>query len=483
MRVRTIGWLLGQVSALVGGTLLIPLVVALALGEPWQPFAAAVTVAGALGGGALLAFRRGERSLDHRSAFLAVTLSWLLACCIGAIPLRVPGGLELTAVDAIFESISGFTTTGATVLSGLDAMPRSLLLWRSIMQWIGGLGMVLIGVAVLPVLGVGGMQLYKAETPGPTKDKLAPRIAETAKLLWGIYLALTAVGALALWLGGMSVFDALCHAMCAVATGGFSTHDASLSYTNSAVLHGTMTLLMLVGGTSFAVLHRALTRGLPWSENPELRVYLGIFAAAALILTLDLRFGRSEDFGTTGVALQHATFQAASILTTSGFSVADYDLWPGASRAVLLLLFFVGGMAGSTSGGIKVVRCVLFLRLAFSQFFRLVHPHGVSTLKLGHRVVDDSVITSVASFVALWALLIGVGTVLFASQGIDLLTAASISSASLGNVGPGFGGIGPSHTYAPLEDGVKLISAAWMILGRLEIYTVLVIFTPAFWRG
>ena len=482
MRSRTIGRLLGQVSTLLGGMLVIPLVLALALGEPWQPFAVAAAGAGLLGGGALLLLRDAERSLDHHSAFLAVTLSWLLASCIGSIPLLVPGGVELSTIDALFESVSGFTTTGATVLTGLDALPRSLLLWRAIMQWIGGLGMVLIGIAVLPVLGVGGMALYRAETPGPTKDKLAPRIAETARILWVLYLVLTGFGALALWLGGMTLFDALCHAMCAVATGGFSTHDASLSHWDSALIHGTTTLLMLLGGVSFVVLHRVLTRGLPWKENPELRVYLGIFAAATLIVAFDLRTSRPDEFTSAAKALQYGSFQATSILTSAGYTVGDYDAWPNTSRAVLLLLFFVGGMAGSTSGGIKVVRVILFARMAFAQFFRLVHPHGVATMKLGDRVVDDGVLSSVASFIAIWGLLIALGTALFAAYGADFVTAFAISAASLGNIGPGFGAIGPSHTYALLEPGMKVISAAWMILGRLEIYTVLVIFTPVFWR-
>jgi trk system potassium uptake protein TrkH len=411
-----------------------------------------------------------------------VTLSWLTACVLGAIPfLLSPQGTE-TWIDAVFESVSGFTTTGASVLSQLEQRPRSLLLWRSITQWIGGMGMVLIGVAVLPVLGIGGMQLYKAEAPGPTKDKIAPRISETAKILWVLYLGLTALGVLVFWLEGMPLFDAVCHAMSAISTGGFSTHDASLGHTSSRLTHWTVTALMLLGGTSFAVLHRTLTRGLPWAENVELRAYVVIFVLAALVITIDLRLGMPEVYASNLDALEHASFQAASILTTTGFTTTDYDLWPSASHAALFLLFFMGGMAGSTAGGVKVIRVVLWLRQSLSQFFQLVHPRGVASMKLGKHLVEPAVLQSVGSFIALWTALLGLGTLLFSFFGMDLLTGFATSITTLGNVGPGFAGIGPSNTFAFLEPGAKLVAALWMILGRLEIYTVLVILTPGFWR-
>jgi trk system potassium uptake protein TrkH len=385
-------------------------------------------------------------------------------------------------VDALFESVSGFTTTGATVLSGLDGMPRSLLLWRSLTQWLGGMGIVLLGVAVFPLLGLGGMQLYRAETPGPTKDKITPRIAETARLLWMLYLGLTLASAALLWLGGMTLFDAICHAMCAISTGGFSTYDSSLDHFDSGFIHLVVTGAMLLGGMSFAVLHRALTRGISWRDSPELRLYLGIFAVATLLLAVDLRLGMPEQFANGAEALEHAAFQVASILTTTGFTTRNFDLWPPLAHAVILALFFVGGMAGSTGGGIKVVRVLITLKVAFAQFFRLVHPHGFGAIKLGNRAVEDDVILGVVGFVGMWLVLLLVGTAVISAFGSDLLTSFSAAAVTLGNIGPGFAGVGPANVYAGFSPAAKLSMVTLMVLGRLEIYTALVILTPRFWR-
>lgn len=482
MRWATVGLLLGVVVSLVAAAMLAPMGLAIALDEPWQPFAAGAAISATVGLFAIWRLRSTEPSLDHRSAFMVVALAWIVACCAGALPylLSPDGGLSL--VDALFESVSGFTTTGATVLSHLESQPRSLLLWRAMTQWVGGMGVMLIGVAVLPVLGVGGMSLYKAEAPGPSKDKLVPRISETVKILWVLYLGLSAVGVLALWLDGMSLFDALCHTMSAISTGGFSTHDRSFGDTGSGLILVTTTLLMVVGGTSFAVTHRALTRGLSWKENTEFRVYVGIFLIASLVIAIDLRSGMAEQFPSSAEALEHAAFQVASILTTTGFTTADYDLWPSTAHAVLFALFFVGGMAGSTAGGVKVIRLVLFVRLALSHFFHLIHPHGVMRIHVDDRVVEPEVLDSVASFMAVWASLIMLGTVLFALVGLDLFTAFTASLTTLGNVGPAFDALGPSYTWAYLGSPAKLLASSWMIMGRLEVYTLLVIFTPAFWR-
>jgi trk system potassium uptake protein TrkH len=482
MSPRTIGWLLGLVLTLVAATVSLPLAVALGLGEPWSPFAGALAVGLGLGTALLVALRHEDKSLDHRSGFFAVTAAWLTVCAFGALPFLFHPLLDLGVVDALFESVSGFTTTGATVLSGLDTLPRSVLLWRSLTQWLGGMGMVLLGVAVLPVLGVGGMQLYRAETPGLTKDKITPRIAETAKLLWMLYVGLSVVEATLLYLSGMSLFDAVCHTMTTISTGGFSTHDASLSGYESGFTHGVVTLFMMLGGCSFAILHRTLTRGIAWSESPELRFYVGVFALGALLIAVDLRMSLPERFPTGAEALQHAAFQAATILTTTGFVSQDYDTWPQLSHAVLFALLFVGGMAGSTGGGIKVVRVMLMIRFAFSQFFRLVHPHGFYAMRLGERTVEEAVIQSVAGFLGMWTILLGAGTVLIALHGTDLLTSLSAAAVTLGNIGPGFSGVGPSHTYDAFAPTAKLTFVVLMILGRLEVYTVLVILTPGFWR-
>jgi trk system potassium uptake protein TrkH len=481
MNSRTVLWVVGVVLAAVALAQTPALAIALWLGEPWRPFAAAIATGLALAAACILPGRGGARALDHRSAFMAVTCCWLAACALGAVPLLLHPDAQLEPVDALFESVSGLTTTGATVMRGLDALPRSLLFWRSSSQWLGGMGIVLLGIAVFPLLGLGGLQLYKAEAPGPTKDKITPRIAETAKLLWTLYVGLTVVDAALLWVTGVPPFDAICHAMTTVATAGFSTHDASFGHWASPATHLVTAVFMLLGATSFVVLHRALTRGLPWRASPELRAYLAIFAVAAVVVAIDLRLSLPEQFPSAGAAAQHAVFQVASILSTTGHTTRDFGAWPALSLAVLLGLFFVGSMAGSTGGGVKVIRVLLVVQLAFAQFFRLVHPHGVSRVKLGQRTIEDQVLLSALGFFGMWILLLIAGTVLLCGLGEDLLTGFSAAAVSLANIGPGFAGVGPSRTFADLAPAAKLILCALMVLGRLEIYTALVLLTPGFW--
>jgi trk system potassium uptake protein TrkH len=473
----------GIVLAVVSGASAFPLATALALEQPWIPFAATFGVGLALAAPLLALGLRREFSIDHRSAFLAVTSSWTSACVLGAIAFVAHPAIEGSWVDALFESTSGFTTTGATVLSGLDDLPRSVLLWRSLMHWLGGMGIVLLGVAVLPLLGVGGLALYRAETPGVSKDRLTPRVAETGKLLWILYVGFTAVNAALLYAGGLSAFDSVCHAMSTIATGGLANHDASFAGFDSGYIRGITTIFMLLGGTSFALLHRALTQGISWSREPELRAYLVVFALAASLIALDLGSGRPERFPTAADALSHAAFQSAAVLTGTGFSTDDFARWPGLSQTVLFLLFFMGGMVGSTAGGVKILRVLLVGKLSGAQFLRLVHPHAVINYKLGPRPIDDVVLRSAAGFVILWLAVVAAGALVFASYGSDPLTAVSAAAVTLGNVGPGLGGVGPANTYADFAPGAKLVMSALMLLGRLEILTVLVIFTPAFWRG
>jgi trk system potassium uptake protein TrkH len=482
MDLRTIGWLVGLLLNLVSGALLAPLLMAVVLAEPWLPFA--IAIAAGVGAGTVLlsVLRSAERSLNHRSAFLAVTLAWLTACVLGSVPFLLHPALQLSVTSALFESVAGFTTTGATVLSGLDALPRSVLLWRSLSQWLGGMGMVLLGVAVLPMLGVGGMSLYKAEAPGLSKDKITPRIAETAKLLWLLYVGVSVISVVLLYLGGMTLFDAVCHTLAGISTGGFSTHGASLAHYDSAYIHSVITLLMLTGGMSFAILHRALTQGISWSEHPELRLYIGIFVLATLLIALDLRTSMPDQFASASDSLEHAAFQAASILTTTGYTSWDFAAWPAFSQAILFTLFFVGGMAGSTGGGVKVIRVLLMGRFAFAQFFRLVHPHGFSAMKLGTRTIEEAVLQGVAGFIGMWIILLLIGSVLISMSGVDPFTSLNAVAVSLGNIGPGLAGVGPSHSWETFTPLAKLTLAAFMILGRLEIYTVLVILTPGFWR-
>jgi trk system potassium uptake protein TrkH len=482
MDLRTVGWLLGLTLNLLSVAMLAPLTLGALLGEPWLPFAMAAAAGSALGGPLLIATAGGRRRFDHRSAFLAIGVTGVAACVLGSVPFLLHPAVDLDPTGAFFEASAGLTTTGATVLSGLEGLPRSLLLWRSLSQWIGGMGMVLLGVAVLPLLGVGGMSLYKAEVPGLSKERMTPRIAETARLLGVLYVSLSVINAALLYFGGMTAFDSICHAMTTISTAGFSTHDRSFAHYDSAYLHGVTTLLMLTGGTSFAILHRSLTQGISWSDHPELRLYLGLFVFASLLIAVDLANEMPAEFPNAAEALEHAAFQVASLLSTTGYSTRDFASWPTLSQAVLFTLFFVGGMAGSTAGGVKVIRVLLMVRFAFAQFFRLVHPRGVSAMKLGTRTVDDTVPQSVAGFMALWLLLWLLGAGVIAMTGSDLFTSLSAAAVTLANIGPGLGGVGPSHTWEAFPPLAKLVFSALMILGRLEIYTVLVILTPGFWQ-
>jgi trk system potassium uptake protein TrkH len=476
----SVAWVVGLVLALVGAALLAPLATALLLGEPALPFAIATAATLALAGALLGIFRGAERALDHREGFLTVTLCWLGACVASGVPYILHPALEMTVIDGFFESTSGYTTTGATVISGLGAAPKSVLLWRALTHWIGGMGMVLLGVAVLPLLGVGGMQLFRAEG---RSEKLTPRIAETARVLWVVYVGVSAVNALLLWAGGMSAFDAICHAMSTLATGGFSTQDSSMAHFDSAYLDGVTTFFMLVGGTNFALLHRALTGSPGWTNDPELRAYLGVFALATLVIALDLRLARPEEFAAGGDALRHASFSTATVLSTTGLVTRDFDSWPEVSRVTLFALLFCGGMTGSTTGGVKLIRYVILARVAMSRFTTLLHPRAVDTVKLGGRAIPPEVIRSTLGFVGLYYLVFALSTLVLCGYGHDLVTSFSASAASLANIGPGLGGAGPAHTFDFFEPGAKLMLALLMILGRLEIYTVLVLLTPVYWRG
>ena len=482
MKIQTVGWLIGAVWAGLAGVFAAPLLLALVRGEPWQPFAIAAAVAAA-GGGLLLALlRKAERALDQRSAMLAVSAILLSVCVLAAVPFASYPEPRMSLVDSLFEATSGFTTTGATVLSGLDDLPHSLLLWRSLMQWLGGMAMVIFGIGILPLLGVGGMQIYREQAPGPSKDQVTPRIAETARLLWLLYLGMTVVAAALFRATGMNLFDAICHAMTSIATGGFSTHDASLGYFDSSAIHVVAIVAMLAGGTSFAILHRALAGGAVWSEHPELRAYLGFYLLATGLIALDLALNRGGGFASFAGVLEHAAFQAASILSTTGYATRDWGQWPGLSQVTLFSLFFVGAMAGSTGGGIKVVRIVLLGRLAFAQFYRLLHPHAFSVVRIGSRTVDDAIVVSSLGFIGLWFLLLALGTAVISWHGSEFLSSVTAAADTLGNIGPGFVQVGPGHTFASFEAVAKLMMIALMVLGRLEIYTLLIVLTPAFWR-
>ncbi len=423
---------------------------------------------------------KAHQELSVRDGFLVVTLFWILLGVVGALPFMF--GLHWSLTDAVFESISGFTTTGASViLSGIDQLPPSILYHRQQLNFLGGMGIVVLAVAVLPLLGVGGMQLYRAESSGVSKnEKLTPRIAETARSLWLVYFVLTLGCALAFWAAGMSLFDAIGHSYAAVGTGGFSTHDASFGYWNSPLIEGIAIFFMLAGGANFAVHFLAWQRRSLWPliRDSEVRAYVLIFLGSTLFVAATLAFTGTYDSGWQ--ALRHGAFQVASILTSTGFTTAVFADWPLYLPLVLVTLSFIGGCAGSTAGGIKVVRIQLLGKLGLRQLFLLAHPQAVSHIKLGRRPVSEQILFSVWGFYVLYISSTLLLTIAMMGAGLDLGSALGAVQATINLCGPGLGKV--AVTFAEVNDVVKWLGSFAMLLGRLEIFTLLILFLPAYWR-
>ena len=435
-----------------------------------------VVAAGALG---FFGFRRRRRqALLIRDGFLVVALSWAVVSAFGALPFVFSGAIP-SYTDAFFETISGFTTTGASILGDIEALPRSVLFWRSLTHWLGGMGIVVLTVAVLPRLGIGGLKLMRSEAPGPTVDKLTPRIGESAKLLWVIYVGLTAAEVGLLLIAGMDLYDALTHTFGTMATGGFSPRNGGVGAFDSAFVDIVVTVFMLAAAVNFSLYFQALRgRVRKLTTNIELRAFLLIFVVGTAFITLTL----GQRYDSFGEQLRFASFQTASILTTTGYATTDYDLWPELAKAVLLLLMFVGGCAGSTAGGIKVIRLVTLFKQGLNELRHLVHPQGIFLVKIGERPVRKDIIYTVAVFFFLYVGLVLVTTVVVASSSTDLFSSLATGLATVGNIGPGFGAIGPALDYGHYPAYVKWWLSLAMLIGRLEVYSVLLLFTGAFWR-
>ncbi|MEY1660610.1 TrkH family potassium uptake protein [Isoalcanivorax beigongshangi] len=425
---------------------------------------------------------RERAELQTRDGFLVVTLFWTVLGTVGSLPFLLNPALDLSITDAVFESISGLTTTGGTVLTGLDQLPKSLLFYRQQLQWLGGMGIIVLAIAILPMLGVGGMQLYKAEIPGPMKDaKLTPRIAETAKTLWFIYLVFTICCALLFRWGGMSWFDAIAHSFSTVSTGGFSTHDASMGYYDSALLDMIAAFFIFLGALSFA-LHFAVFRGknpLTYWRDPEFRFFVTLIVLYVSIVSIGLFLEQRYD-GDPLTILRHSVFQVMSFSTGTGLTSTDMVSWPNAVLYTLALTSFIGGCAGSTGGGMKVVRVALVFHHSLRELRRLIYPTGVFAVRFGHRAADDRVLQAVWGFVGVYIMLSVALTLAFSMTGMDLGSALATTAASLNNVGQGFGDVGSGFSH--LSNGAKWIMCVAMLAGRLEVFTLLVLFTPLFWR-
>ena len=426
-------------------------------------------------------FRGQHGDLRLRDGFIVVVLFWTVLGTFGALPFYFSNALSVSLIDCIFESLSGLTTTGATVLSGLDHLPHSLLFYRQQLQWLGGMGIIVLAVAILPMLGVGGMQLYRAETPGPIKDsKLTPRINETAKALWYIYLSLTITCAVAYWLAGMSIFDAVCHSFSTIAIGGFSTHDLNMEFFNSIQIEWVAIVFMLVSGANFG-LHFVAWRNrslVYYWRDAEFKMYIAVLAAISVIVCLVLV---THQYYSEWLALVTKTvFQVVSIGTTTGFTSTSFSAWPTVLPVLLILVSFIGGCAGSTGGGMKVIRVLLLFKQGVRELKRLVHPSAQFAVKLGKKPVDNRVIEAVWGFLSAYIAVYVVMLVVLIASGLDQVSAFSAVAATLNNLGPGLGTV--AQNYADINSFSKLILCLGMLLGRLEIFTLLVIFTPVFWR-
>jgi len=417
--------------------------------------------------------------LSNKTGLLIVSFTWISISLFGSLPFYISGAIP-NFTDAFFETISGFTTTGASILTNIETISSSMLFWRSQTQWLGGMGIIVFAIAILPLIGVGGLKLFKAESPGPSVDKIRPRIAETAKVLWFIYIALTLIQILMLKLAGMSLFDSFTTSFSTLATGGFSPKNLSIAYYNSEKIEYIISFFMLVAGVNFMIHFKILSGNLKdVFKNTEFKTYILILLSTSLLISLNLYF---NNINSLKDSFRYAIFQSISITTTSGFISNDYENWPYFSQTIIFLLMFVGACIGSTSGGIKVFRILTMFRIALNEIKYLLHPKGVFILKINKIPVSKSIVNSVAGFFFLYILLILITTLVVASSNLDLKTSLSTALTCLGNIGPGFGGIGPSKNFAMFPAYIKWFLSFIMLVGRLEIYTVLVIFTPIFWR-
>ncbi len=420
-----------------------------------------------------------DRQLNHRDGVAIVTFGWVMAGLFGTLPYLFSGAIP-GFTNAYFESLSGFTTTGASILTDIESLPQGILLWRSLTQWLGGMGIIVLSIAILPYLGIGGMQLYKAEVPSPVVDKLKPRISETAKTLWKVYLSFTVIQVILLVAGGMSVFDAVCHAFCTMPTGGFSTKNMSVAHYDSLYFDCVLIVFMLLAGINFSLHYRLMKGDLRvFGRDSECRVFLILVAVFVILITLDIH---GTVYSSLGLALRHAAFQVSSIITTTGFVSADYEKWPAFSQLVLVVCMFLGAMAGSTGGGMKIMRIMLLIRHGYHQMFQIIHPHAVTTLKLDGRPVPADTLSSIWGFFVLYLGLFVTASLIMAALGLDLVSSFASVATSIGNVGPGLGVVGPVRNFLQIPLIGKWVLVLCMLLGRLEIYTVIVLFAPAYWR-
>lgn len=480
MNLKVILRVLGFLLFVEGIAMILSLFVSLLYKEPDSlAFVISAGINIVTGGIIVLSTKNASKDIGKREGFVIVSLVWVVFSFFGSLPFLISGAIP-SFTDAFFETISGFTTTGSSILNNIEELPHGILFWRSIIQWLGGMGIIVLSLAILPVFGIGGMQLYAAEVPGPTPDKISPRIRQTATTLWVIYLGFTVAETLLLWIGGMGLFDAVCHSFTTMATGGFSTKQASVAHWSSPFIHYTITVFMFLAGTNFTLSYLALKGKFKVVIKDEEFKYYGFFTLgftiiifAGLLITTQLG---------VETAFREALFQVVSIITTTGYATADYLLWTPFLTILIFGLFFFGGSAGSTGGGIKIMRIVLLIKNSYYELRRMIHPHAIIPVRFNKHSVDSKIITNVLAFFMLYFLIFAFSTIIFTLFDPDLDSAMGAVATSLGNIGPGLGNVGPSETFAHVHPAGKWFLSFLMLLGRLELFTVLVLFSPAFWK-
>lgn len=420
------------------------------------------------------------RDLGTREALAAVALAWVFASFQGSLPYYI-GSYVPSFTDAYFEAMSGFTTTGATIFNDVEILPRGVVFWRAVTQWLGGMGIVVLTLALLPMLGVGVIQLFRAEIPGPVMEKMSPRIQDSAMMLWMVYLGITAFGIILMLVGGMGIYDSMCHVFAAVSTGGFSTKNHGIAWYDSAFIDWSLTAVMFLSGINFGLhLMAVKNRGLKPYRDPEFKFYLGVLSLSALIITFSLL--KSGYYPTVGKSLRHSAFQAVSLMTTTGFVTEDFTLWPSLAQMLIISITFIGGCAGSTSGSVKCLRVQIVLKQIIAETKRLTHPHAFVPIRLGEKAVPGKLAFTASAFIALYFFILGVASILLSATGTDVVTSMTTAAVTLGNIGPGLWKPGPATAFTSLTAAAKWICVFCMLCGRLELYTLLVLFTKDAWQ-
>ena len=489
MRFKPLFNTIGALLSILGFTMIIPMLISWVFGENdfngfLFSFLVCITI-----GSPLWYFTRYNRSLTNRDGFAIVTFSWITTAVIGSLPFYLSGSIP-NITDAFFESMSGVTTTGASILgnistmphleNGIESLPHGILFWRSFIQWIGGMGIIVFYIAILPLLGVGGVQLFKAEVPGPVADKIKPRVKETAKYLWIIYVGITLVEMIALRIAGMETFDAICHAFTTMPTGGFSTKNASIAYYNSPLIHYIIIFFMFLAGINFSLHFRAINGNIKaYLKDIEFLVYLFIivFVSSIILLTLSYQANTFSD-----VFLRESLFGTIAILTGTGYVLGDYELWPIFLQVILLVLMFIGGMGGSTTGGMKVIRVLLLVKYAALETRRMLHARALLPVKIGKQLIKEDVVRNTLGFFLFFMSAFIISTILLSTMGLDIESSIGAAASAMGNIGPALGEFGPTDNYALLPNPGKWILTFCMLLGRLEIFTVIVLFSRTYWK-